>query len=465
MVVSIGWIEDSPWVLSLYVTLCVPTLAGTSWGWTSAYSDRIVPVDTDDEETQMLFVDAFLQNNRLEHIVQVMGYHPKYLDSFLKTQQYILRGDGPLPYDYRHYIAIMASARHQCSYLINLHKTEFLLCGGEETWLKGLDHIPQKLRDLYEIIKILAHRPWLISKNHIEKLTRGNDNWSLAEVMHALIIIAHFHAMCSFVYGCGIHPEIDEENGHTFRPSSSSDSEDNHSSSNSHSGSPTSTDAAAGIEALMERMKQLNETGEEPTQEEMLARFQKVESQSLELEAGKSQLSPKASILCYVEDPSFGYEDFAMRGAVQEIPTFRAQDFSWEDQGYSLANRLYSDIGTLLDDKFNTAYNLTYFTMGPNTDVDTSSFRRAIWNYIHCMYGIRHDDYNYGEVNHLLERYLKSYVKTVTCYPERVSKKDYDNFMRGFKHSEKVHVNLMLLEAKMQAELLYSLRALTRYMT
>ena len=114
------------------------------------------------------------------------------------------------------------------------------------------------------------------------------------------------------------------------------------------------------------------------------------------------------------------------------------QDYSWEDHGFSLANRLYPDIGTYLDDKFNTAYNLTYYTMGDNTDVDTSSFRRSIWNYIHCMFGIRHDDYDYCEVNQLLERNLKAYVKSVTCFPERVTRRDYDSFMREFKHSEKV---------------------------
>lgn len=60
-------------------------------------------------QTHTIFVDAFLQNNRLDHVSQVMGYHPSYLDHFLKTQSFILRGDGPLPYDYRHYIAIMVS--------------------------------------------------------------------------------------------------------------------------------------------------------------------------------------------------------------------------------------------------------------------------------------------------------------------------------------------------------------------
>lgn len=63
----------------------------------------------------MLFIDAFIQNNRLDHVTQVMGYHPDYLDCFLRTQQYLLRGDGPLPYHYRHYIAIMVREPVLCN--------------------------------------------------------------------------------------------------------------------------------------------------------------------------------------------------------------------------------------------------------------------------------------------------------------------------------------------------------------
>ena len=84
---------------------------------------------------------------------------------------------------------------------------------------------------------------------------------------------------------------------------------------------------------------------------------------------------------------------------------------------------------------------ISIYSLGDIMNVDTTMFRRAVWNYIHCMYGIRHDDYNYGEVNQMLERNLKSYIKTVTCYPERLTKKDYDNVMREFKHSEKVQNN------------------------
>lgn len=109
----------------------------------------------------------------------------------------------------------------------------------------------------------------------------------------------------------------------------------------------------------------------------------------------------------FIEDPLFTYQDFSRRGADNVPSTFRVQDYSWDDHGFSLVNSLYSDVGLLLDSKFRTAYNLTYFTMADKTNVDTSKFRRAIWNYIQCIYGIRHDDYDYGEVNQVSFRRFK----------------------------------------------------------
>lgn len=40
--------------------------------------------------------------------------------------------------------------------------------GGDRSWLNGLDYIPAKLRAISDINKILAHRPWLLNKEHIE---------------------------------------------------------------------------------------------------------------------------------------------------------------------------------------------------------------------------------------------------------------------------------------------------------
>jgi len=68
------------------------------------------------------------------------------------------------------------------------------------------------------------------------------------------------------------------------------------------------------------------------------------------------------SVARFVEDSDFTYEDFCRRGE-KSIPTFRASDFSWDDYGFSLGNGLYTDIGSLLDDKFTVAQNLTYNTL------------------------------------------------------------------------------------------------------
>ena len=51
-----------------------------------------------------------------------------------------------------------------------------------------------------------------------QKLTKGEANWSVSELVHALILLAHFHALCSFVYGCGVSTEVDHDGGYSYRP-------------------------------------------------------------------------------------------------------------------------------------------------------------------------------------------------------------------------------------------------------
>jgi len=277
--------------------------------------------------------------------------------------------------------------------------------------------------------------------------------------------------LCSFVYGCGINAELDM-NGHALSQPSSpvpvnpvAKPYDCCQTNGDVHGTPEKEDSS--VASLMAKMRQLTEVPANTTSpEELLKRFHSVENQSAQIPSpSSSPVSPKDESVRYVIDPDFVYTDFASRSTVSEVATFRACDYSWEDHGFSLANRLYLDVGNLLDDKFTMAANLTYYTMGDNREVDTSSFRKAIWYYVHCLYGIRHDDYDYSEVNQLLERNLKAYIKTLTCYPERLTKKEHDGVMFEFKHSEKVHVNLMVMEARQQAELLYALRSLNRYMT
>ena len=78
--------------------------------------------------------------------------------------------------------------------------------------------------------------------------------------------------------------------------------------------------------------------------------------------------------------------------------------------------------------------------MGSHKDVDTSLFRRAVWHYIHSLFGVRYDDYDYKQIKKLLATPLRRYIKILCSCPERITKKDYESIMKEFTHSEKVGI-------------------------
>lgn len=63
---------------------------------------------------------------------------------------------------------LQAACRHQCQYLIKVHKEEFLRCMGQEIWLEGQINAAQKIRDIDVINRLLAHRPWLLQASHLQ---------------------------------------------------------------------------------------------------------------------------------------------------------------------------------------------------------------------------------------------------------------------------------------------------------
>lgn len=390
----------------------------------------------------------------LDHVTNIMKFHSTYLKTFLSLQEFIIYGEGPLPIQYRHYIAIMAAGRHKCTYLINFHKKQFLEHNGDPSWLIGLTHVPRKLRNLYEINKILAHRPWLVTKEDIKKVVKGPNSWSMSDLGHAIILLVHFHSLCSFVYACNLNDEIPRAvkvTGVYFRRRSKP-------CLRGYADESVISDDE-GLEPIVERMKKLSEPA---TEQERIQRYELVQSQLCDSDTSADNgLDP--DVKPFIEDSGYSYLDCSRRQFAQQS-SFILQEFSWDHHGYSLINRLFNDIGLLLDKKFKTAYNMTYYTMGGRPHIDTSRFRRAIWNYIYCIYGMRNDDYDYEDVTQLLRSQLRVFVKTATCYPERLNKTTTENALKHFDLSEKIHINLMIMEARMQSELLFALRAVMNYM-
>ncbi|XP_023649889.1 sestrin-3-like isoform X3 [Paramormyrops kingsleyae] len=402
---------------------------------------------------------ALASRGSLDALSQQMAYHPQYLESFLRTQNYVLHMDGPLPLQYRHYIAIMAAAQYRCTHLVSRHSAHFLRVGGDPLWLQGLQYAPARLRRLDHINKVLAHRPWLTAPSHIQDLLKmGEQCWSLAELVQAVVLLAHCHSLCSFVFGSGAdrdspanpwaprgtppgHRPCEVANGSgsarppTFVPDWTS--------------RRRSLDSSYEAVCLRERLQRV--TGEVDRIEERL----RGSHTSLLTDEEDEEVTCDTEPTRFVTDPEFRYQDFAPQEQ-DRFEIFRVQDYSWEDHGFSLANRLYSDIGYLLDERFRLVDALPS-PRGPD-------LKRAIWNYIHCMLGIRYDDYDYGQVNRLLEREVKLYIKTVSCFPDATKNPPCSLPWTRLKPGEKVHINLLIMEARLQAELLYALRAITQYM-
>lgn len=130
----------------------------------------------------------------------------------------------------------------------------------------------------------------------------------------------------------------------------------------------------------------------------------------------------------------------------------------------------------LLDAELQHIRSLTYKKFAETNEIDTTAFREAIWHYshrvkvfgslrgsgsAHTLQGMLDDDYNYAEVNQLLNRPIKSYIKKITCFPQTVTMADFHHLGFGLQPSEKVHVALLATEANKEAAMAYALRALT----
>ena len=86
----------------------------------------------------------------------------------------------------------------------DIHSRLFLDCGGDPEWLQGTEKLPPKIQAILPLNQVMAHQPWLLSSDNLGPLVKtGSESWSLNELVQAMVIMTHFHALTSFAYGCG----------------------------------------------------------------------------------------------------------------------------------------------------------------------------------------------------------------------------------------------------------------------
>jgi sestrin len=404
-------------------------------------------VNTPDETYRKIFVELFLQTGRVSHLHRLLAIHPSYFERFYAAFNFLMNESGPLPLDWRNYIAILASCRHKCKWLVNYQTQEFRLNGGTLKWLEGVDYIPKKLSNLLPLNQILVHQPWLLTKDHIALLVKGEDSWSIGELVHAILIICTFNALAGIVYGCGVTDEADWE---SVEGSTTETEEEDKGTV------PSNIDETKKITELL---KGGWEAADQPAeQQELFALAENVEA-SHQASKPKTEAGPFARFLSKFD---LFHEDFDIKSKNYNI--FRVHEWNWKEDGFELARRFLPGAAALLDEEFDHIYTMTYNMFNQNKNVDTFPFRRAIWQYVQRIKGMFHDDYNYQEVNILLNKSAKSYIKKITCYPETIQKVDFQDLGYELAPDEKVHVALLAVESSKQSSLLYGLHAIMKHM-
>lgn len=142
------------------------------------------------------------ENGRLKLYEGFFIWFSEYYELYDKAQSVLMSKEDYMPLTWKYYIAIMAVSTIRCEYLLRELEMQFLIKGGDEIWLiKGLEAVPDKLRQLEKINNILAHQPWKLKLQDIKEIhSKFNPKgWHMNELIHAALILTFYHRLASVV--------------------------------------------------------------------------------------------------------------------------------------------------------------------------------------------------------------------------------------------------------------------------
>ena len=397
------------------------------------------------------FLDAFEMESRVSNLIYILGYHPKFLNVFLQAHRQIMYGNSVLPKFWRHYIAIMAAASQGCLYLVTLEEMNFLNCKGPAHWLEGLDKIPTKLKKLQEVNKILVSAPWKLEKKHISQLVNdpvAENRWSFQQIVHSFLILSRYHSLSQLALGCGIKIESD----HPLSKQSVICSK----SVCISKAFPENKVA----EQLVENLKTINP--------EINCHETDVDREFIDL-ATRDPINPPLDLLephpylrRYLSEDYLRREEFKPEEGIHDELICRASEYNWLEHGYTLLQLMCQDhTEKIVDDEFKMGDTLTYGRVGSVDCDNTQEIRVGLKRYTQCLLGHFYEDYKYKNITELLKDFRLP-IKLITYYPFLFTRADFDR-LNPFEYTEKIHINIILMEGRQKAELLYALRAYREY--
>merc|ERR1711865_203781 len=428
-----------------------------------------------DDSLQVLS-DTFYSGGRITNLDRLMALHADYHLAVRRTNFSLFYESGPLPVPWRLYIVILAAAQLDSHHVVELFIREFREHGGDVQWLRGVQHADPKMQKLLPVLSVLAHEPWLLGPSMLEGILTADGGWSTGEFVHALALIATGNLLGMMASGCGATQEVSLkmfESAAVVEPISLGASMVRQDSSGCPS-TPMAEEKYTETRQVAEKLQLGVAKWKEEDDDEgdMMDFFFKSDSLAFSNAAECDEPEDvvpstpcrhaciSGDLTCFVDD-SREHRDFDCSSKDYDI--YHVEDFPWVDSVVPLLDRYYTGIGTLLDDQSRTIFSLTYNTFRELEGVDTQPFRHAIWFYVQRIAGLFHDDYDYREVNLLVNRDLKNYCKKVTCVPCETTLDDFNNLGVDLSASEKVHVVFVAAESRKKSCLMYGVRALNQF--
>ena len=119
------------------------------------------------EEMKEIFQTHFVNFGRISNLDIALSILPN-LDYYEVSRKLfyslMIENNGPLSYEWRYYLALMAASRYDCDILIKLLEVQFQLYDADTSWLRsGLSAAPPKLSKITKLNSLLAHQPWKIT--------------------------------------------------------------------------------------------------------------------------------------------------------------------------------------------------------------------------------------------------------------------------------------------------------------
>jgi len=432
-----------------------------------------------------LFLDLYRREGRISHLYRVMAWHPKFTQHFIESFSSIMEKDGTLELPVRHYIAIMASARYGCEYLVKMAKRNFLFAGGNPSWICGVEYAPPKLQSLCKLNKILAHQPWRSAKVHMRDLMdlSGNSDfshWTNSEILHAILIMVTFHSLAGFVFGSYITPEIDDQEVFSkdhkrkilkkvFEVNVSTDcssqdrlvqilhDEEHNSNKITESSKGGNNQDTTKCNENVEFNKKWDDMAKTTTDEVptfVSNEVKKEQQHFLTLSFSDMKIYKAAN---NTEDQELQYQE-------PEADAIRDLHFwNWNENGYIIVKNYCPEMAEPLHHEFRFIRGMTDRTVSDKRDVNTSYFRDSIWYFTQRLFGLCRRDWDKERITHIMDDTVRKFVVKLVTKPDQITFED--QYWKGYKFrdDEKCLIMLLAMEARRQAALMHALKAFIDY--